>query len=167
MEIIKNFGLDPILLGAQIINFLIIFFILKKFLYKPVLEIIKKREEAIKDGLKKAEDAQILLEKTALKEKEVLRNAQKEALKIIEDAKKHAQELIDQTEEKTRKNTQKMLNEAQLQIQQETRRVEKELSVNVSRLAVAFLQKTIKDLFERKEQKEIMDKALKRIKKAD
>ena len=57
MEIIKNFGVEPVLLVAQIINFLIILFILKKFLYKPVLDTLKKREDSIKEGLKQAEES--------------------------------------------------------------------------------------------------------------
>ena len=57
MEILENFGLNPMLLIAQIVNFLIVLFILKKFLYKPVLEMLKKRQTTIKDGLKQAEEA--------------------------------------------------------------------------------------------------------------
>ncbi|MBU2632677.1 F0F1 ATP synthase subunit B, partial [Patescibacteria group bacterium] len=49
MEIVKQFGLDPVLLVAQIVNFLILLFILKKLLYKPVLELLKKREDTIKE----------------------------------------------------------------------------------------------------------------------
>lgn len=167
MEIVKNFGLEPVLLAAQIVNFLIIFFILKKFLYKPVLEILKKREDAIKDGLKKAEETQILFEKTALKEKEILKNAQREALKIIEDTKKQAQEQQRQNEELIKKQAEKMLNETKIQIQEETKRVEKELAVNVSRLAVNFLKKTVEELFEKKDQQKIISRALKQIEKAD
>jgi F-type H+-transporting ATPase subunit b len=57
MEILKTFGFDPILLGAQIINFLIIFYLLKRFLYKPVLGMLKTREDKIKEGIKQAEEA--------------------------------------------------------------------------------------------------------------
>ena len=56
MEIIKNFGIDPLLLIAQIVNFLIIFYILKRFALKPILDILKKRENTIKEGLREAEE---------------------------------------------------------------------------------------------------------------
>ena len=72
MEIVDHFGLDPYLFGAQVINFLIIFYLLKRFLYKPVLEILRKREREIAEGLKQAEEGKILLEKAQEKEKEIL-----------------------------------------------------------------------------------------------
>ncbi len=77
MEIIKNFGLNPILLAAQIVNFLIIFFILKKFLYKPVLNVLNKRQVTIKEGLKQAEEARVKLEKVVIEEKDILKQIAK------------------------------------------------------------------------------------------
>ena len=60
MNIFQNFGVNPILLLAQIVNFLIILYVLKRFMYKPVLNILKNREDEIKKGI---EDAQIAEEK--------------------------------------------------------------------------------------------------------
>ena len=76
MDFLKNLGFDPVMLGAQILNFLIIFFLLKRFLYKPVLDMIKKREDVIKEGLKQSEEAKLNLEKTLLEEKRILTKAQ-------------------------------------------------------------------------------------------
>ena len=103
MEIIKNFGLDPFLLGAQIINFLIIFFILKGFVYKPVLGILKKREDSIKDGLKQAEEGKKILNEALEKEKKILQDAQRRAEKIIEDAKNQSIEIGKKAAENTKK----------------------------------------------------------------
>jgi len=86
MELIENFGLNPILLGAQIVNFLIILFILKKFLYKPILTTLEKRKATIKEGLDKTEEVRIRLEETIEKEKRILRTAQEQARKILDEA---------------------------------------------------------------------------------
>ena len=93
MEILENFGVNPILLAAQIVNFLIIFFVLKKFLYKPILELLKKRQIMIKEGISQAEESRIKLEKVIIEEKNILRQAQLAAKKVIEDAKQESIEL--------------------------------------------------------------------------
>jgi F-type H+-transporting ATPase subunit b len=165
MEIIKNFGLNPVLLGAQIVNFLIVLFILKKLLYKPVLETLKKRQNAIKEGLKQAEDARIKLEKVVVEEKNILRNAQLQSKKIIEDARIESEEIARKMNEEAEKQTDKLLNDAKEQIKRESIETEKKIAINTSKLAVTFLEKALKDFFSSKEQEKITSEALKKIKK--
>lgn len=166
MEIIKNFGLNPVLLVAQIVNFLIILFILKKFLYKPILEVLKKRQVTIKDGLKQAEEARIKLEKVVIEEKDILRNAQLQSKKIIEDAKDESIEITRQMNEEAKKQSEKMLRDAKEQIARESTETEKRLALKTSELAVSILEKTLKEFFSAKEQKEVISQALKKMKKS-
>ena len=165
MEILSNFGVDPKLLAAQIVNFLVVFFILKKFLYKPILSLLKKRQVTIQDGLKQAEEARIKLEKVVIEEREILRQAQMQAKKIIEEAKEESIELTKQLSADARKQTEKMLKDAREQIARESIETEKKLAVTTSKLAVSFLEKALNEFFTPKEQKEVISKALEKIKK--
>lgn len=167
MEIIKNFGLDPILLGAQIINFLIIFFILKRFAYKPVLDILKKREDSIKEGLKQAEEGKKILDEALEREKKILQDAQKMAKKIIEDAKNQSAEIGKKAAEDTRRQAESMMITAREQILQESKMEEKKIAIKVSELAVEFLQKSMRDIFGEREQEELTQAALKKIRKTN
>jgi F-type H+-transporting ATPase subunit b len=165
MEIISSFGLNPWLLGAQILNFLIVLFLLKKFLYKPILGILKKRQTTIKDGLQQAEEARIKLEKVIIEEKNILRNAQLQSKKIIEDARQESQDIARRINEDTKKQTEKLINNAKEQIARESIDAEKRLALKTSNLAVEILEKSLKEFFSSKEQEEIMSSALKKIKK--
>jgi F-type H+-transporting ATPase subunit b len=165
MELLKTFGVDPILLGAQIINFLIIFYLLKRFLYKPVLGMLKKREDKIKEGVKQAEEARVTLEKTLEQEKKILTKAQDEARKLIESAKDQAKEVGREIEENTKQQAEKILLDAKAQIEQDTKRIEEELGNKISILAEEMLEKSLQGVFGEKEQKQILDKAIKNIKK--
>lgn len=164
MEIVKNFGLDPILLGAQVINFLIVFFILKKFLYKPILDVLNKRKVTIKEGLKAAEDARIKLEKVVVEEKNILRMAQLQSKKIIEDAKLESEAIAKKMSEESRKQTEKLLNDAREQIAKESIETEKKLALNTSKLSIKVLEKALQEFFSSKEQKEVIAQAIKKIK---
>lgn len=165
MEILKEFGVNPVLLVAQVINFLIVLYILKRFLYKPILTVVKKREESIKEGLKQAEEAKILMEKTAEKERTVLKKAQEESRKLLEDTKKQRDEIFKATEESAQKRSLQILNEAKKQISFETIKAQKELSMQISDLASEFLQKSAGDLFGKEEQELIIKNALRKMKK--
>lgn len=164
MEILKTFGFDPILLGAQIINFLIIFYLLKRFLYKPVLGMLKTREDKIKEGIKQAEEARLTLEKTLDEEKKIFAKAHDEAKALVADAKIQALEVSKEVEENTKKQAEKILLDAKAQIEQDSKRMEQELGVKISVLAKEMLEKSLQGVIGEKEQKQIVEKAVKNIK---
>lgn len=165
MEIIRNFGLDPYLFGAQVVNFLIVLYLLKRFLYKPVLDMLKKREDSIKEGIKHAEESEALLAKTLEKEKEILRNARESAKQTINDSNNQAKEILVQAEENSKKQADKIILQAREQIALETKETEDKLSERISDLSIEFLTTALKDIFSEKEQKEVLDKAINQIKK--
>lgn len=165
MDILKDFGFDPILFVAQIINFVIIFFVLKKIMYKPVMEIINKRTQEIKKGLKDKEDAEALLLKAEEKETEIIQKAQKRAEKIIEDAKLEAKETKTQIEESARKDAERMLTQARETITQETKQAEDHLTDKIGSIAIGLLENSLSGIFGKKEQDIILKKAEIELKK--
>ena len=167
MEIINNFGLDPILLGAQIVNFLIIFYVLKRFLYKPVLGVLRKREDTIKDGLKQAEDGKKLLDDAQKKEKEILKNAQNQSQQMLDDAKTQANELSKQIEDRAKKHADEIILTASEKIDQDLINAEKRLTEHVSRLALEFLEKSTVQLFDEKNQEQIIKTAIEKLRKSN
>src|SRR3989344_4509049 len=164
MEIIKNFGLDPLLLGAQIVNFLIIFYVLKRFLYKPVLGILKKREDTIKDGLKQADEGRKLLEDAQEKEKEILKKSQIQAQQMLDEARTQATEISVQIEDRAKKHADEIITAASEKIDQDLKDAEKRLTEYVSRLALEFLEKSASELFDAKSQEQIIKTATEKFK---
>lgn len=164
-EIIKNFGINPILLIAQIVNFLIILYILKRFAYKPILDILKKRQTTIKEGLKQAEQSRLLLEKTEEREKDILKHAQTEGKKILEETRKQRDQILIEAENTAKVHAQRILEEAKKQIANESREAQKLLANQISGLAVEFIQKSVPQIFSKDDQEKIVQNAIQKIKK--
>jgi F-type H+-transporting ATPase subunit b len=81
-ELIRHFGIDVKLLFAQAVNFLVLLFILRVFMYRPVLELLKARKKKIESGLQMAKEAEERLRGAQEEKREVLRQAVEEAMKI-------------------------------------------------------------------------------------
>ena len=64
MDILNQFGISPVLLTAQVVNFLVLLFILKKLLYGPLLKVLAERRKKIEDSLKNAEEIELRLQET-------------------------------------------------------------------------------------------------------
>ena len=165
MDILKTFGINPYLTIAQIVNFLIILYILKRYLYPPLFKVFKKREELVKESIEKAEENQKILEKTQELEKEIIKKAKITADELIKDARDRSEEIIKQAEENTKLQTDKMLKDAKAQIELETNEAQKELNRYVMKLSLELLQKTLSGFFSEKEQSEIVAKAMKEMQK--
>ncbi len=164
MEILFNFGFEPILFFGQIVNFVVIYIILKKYMYKPLLKTIESRRNKISKGLKDAEEAEQRLADATQKEERVLKSAHERAKKIVDEAKIENDKILTEAEENARKKAESILEEAKAQIAHETSQAEKRLELKVSNLAVSFLENSLKGLFGTKEQEAIMKNALIKMK---
>lgn len=87
----EQLGIEPNLLLAQIVNFLIILFVLSKLLYKPILVMLEKRKKEIAEGLALTEKLREEEEKMNARKEKVLDEARKEAQNIVEAGKKEAE----------------------------------------------------------------------------
>ena len=94
--------MDIKLLVAQLINFSILFFVLSKILYKPIIKVLDDRKKKVDEMLKNSQEIEEKLVKLEERQKEILKEArskaneetqvvmkvaQEEREKIIEDAK--------------------------------------------------------------------------------
>lgn len=164
MELLNNFGFDPVLLIAQVVNFLLILFVLKKFLYKPILKMLNDRKESVAKGLKQAEDGKKLLEDAEVAEKEIIKKARLAANKMIDDAKMQATAEARVIEENAKTQAVRIIEDAKRQIELSEKETEKKLATYVSNLAIELITKSSKQLFPEKEQKTVMQNALKKLK---
>lgn len=164
-QLINNFGINLYLLVAQIVNFLIILYLLKRFAYKPVMELLEKRKKTIEEGQKNAARAEKALEDATEKEREILKKAQTESKKILSEATKQAADIIDQATETGRKQVDRMIAEAKVEIEKARQSGEKELATHVAQLALDMLKKSLPSLIGDKEQENVLKKAAEELKK--
>lgn len=94
--------IDWVTITAQVVNFLVLVWLLKKFLYGPITRAMARREEGIRTRLREAED----LNRTAAAEGERLRQQQadlkEERAAILDKAEADARALAKQLEEEAR-----------------------------------------------------------------
>lgn len=91
MELLYALGLDVRILLSQFINFAVLVFVLYRFAYKPIFNILEERKRKIQEGVEKFEYAEKTLEEAHQKSVEILKEAKKEAKEIVEKASRTAQ----------------------------------------------------------------------------
>ena len=94
MAFFDAFGVDVFKLGFQIFNFLLLLYLLNRFLFKPVTAMLDERRERLAKGLEDAESAARDRELASAAREETLAEARKEAQAMIARATKIADDAI-------------------------------------------------------------------------
>lgn len=156
MEILQNFGFEPVLFAAQIVNFLILAFIFKKYLYKPILKVLAERKAKITQSLEDAQKAKDALEEADAKRDEIIKKASTESQKIIEEAKTGAEELKNEILAKSRVDGEKIIKDAREQIDTEMQKAVSEVKSMAIDLSQKVLERALSELFTKGEKEKIL-----------
>ena len=160
MEIFKSFGIQPIFLLAQIVNFLIILYLLKRFFYKPIIKILEDRKKKIEESLKNADLIEERLQKTDEKNAQILSEAQNSARILIADAKREAENINQQAHLEARKTIGAALVEAKVQIEAQKVSMKKQLEHETLNLVEAVVKRVLGRSLKINERRQLTDKAL-------
>jgi len=138
------FRLDPGLGIWFWVVFFVFIFLLWKFAYKPVVNMLDERKRSIKQSLDDAEAARKSLEEAVDKQRHLIEEGRRRAVEITEKATESATMMANQIREKAREESEKMIESARMQIQRQKEKAISELKSEVVNLAVSVASELIK-----------------------
>jgi F-type H+-transporting ATPase subunit b len=141
--------------------FIVLFFLLKKIAWKPLLEAIEKREKTIAESLKKAQESKEEAEALLEKHRKMMEDAQIEAQKIMKEQKQLAEKMRLEMEEDAKKKIDAMFEKARAEIEQEKLSALQELRTEVANLSVQIAEKIIKESLDKTKHEKLIQDYLK------
>ncbi len=163
MKIFEEFGISPILLLAQVVNFTILLVLLRLFLYKPVLKILEERKTKIAKSLKDAEEIEKRLADTQTEQEKLLGKAQTESSKLIAEAKEEAKELSEKTLAEARTAVEEMLAKNGQRLKLEREEMMSEVKGEIAVLVTAAAAKVVGKSVDQMDNKKMVDETIKEI----
>jgi len=135
-QIARTFGVDWPHLIAQMISFSIVCFLLYRFAYRPVLQMLQQRRQLIAESLANAGKVKAELAQTEAQRQEVMKQANAQATKSIEEARAAAEVLLKQETKKAMATAEEIIAKAHQAAEQDHARMLAELKQEVGRLVV-------------------------------
>jgi F-type H+-transporting ATPase subunit b len=163
MGTLGKFGLDPVLFAAQVVNFLIIAWIINRFLIRPLMANMKTRKEKIAQGLEDAEKARAALEDAAREREKVLQEASAEAFRLLQNARDEAERLRAAALERAGADAARLIEEARGIMELERLDMEKAVQGLSLQLSGKILENVVEGLFSPEEKRRIVARGLERI----
>lgn len=143
MEILKDFGINPILLIAQIVNFLILLFILNRILFKPLMKVLEERKQKIATSLKEAEQIAIELQEAEVKSQEIVEVGNKKADQLIIAAKDIAEKIKEEAIKQAKSEVDKIFKKGQENLGLEKEKMRASLREELQVVVVMAVEKVI------------------------
>jgi F-type H+-transporting ATPase subunit b len=124
--------------------FLILVFLLGKFAWKPILNAVQAREDAIDQALKQAESARSEMSKLQTSNEQLLKEAREEREAIVKEGRAMRDAMVAEAKEAASQEAAKILESARSQIHQEKMAAVTELKNQVAQLAVDMAEKVLR-----------------------
>ncbi len=156
----EKLGIDPRWFFSQLINFVVLLFILQRFLYKPMLNMLHQRQERIRESMDYAERV-----------KQEAARAQADYEKKIEESRRAGQAIIAQATQQAERAREEILAQAREEARQikakamedveyERKRVMAELRDEVAELAILAAGRVLGRALDAQTHREVVDEFL-------
>ncbi len=144
MEILHAFGIEWKLLAIQFINFGIALFVLHRYAYKPIMEMLEKRSKEIKEGVEAAEAAKRAEEEIKGERDGIIRSAREEGGRIVESLRKEGIEEERRLLREAQEKSTALLSDSKRLAEEEKAHILRESEKEVAKMAILAAEKILR-----------------------
>ncbi len=150
-------GINGSFLLVQIVNLIIVYVVVSKWIVTPIIGMLEKRRETIANGL---EDARVAAEARASAEKDaqkIIAEAQAKASQVVRDATERAESAGRDVKAAIEAEAGKAREKAVADVEEDRNRILGDLRGQVAALSIAATQKLVGDALDEKRQRVLID----------
>jgi F-type H+-transporting ATPase subunit b len=154
---LEALGINGSFLLVQIVNLIIVYVVVSKWIVSPIIGMLEKRRETIANGL---EDARVAAEARANAEKEaqkIIAEAQTKASQVVRDATERAESVGRDVKAAAEAEAGKAREKALAEVEEERNRILSDLRGQVAALSIAATQKLVGEALDDKRQRVLIE----------
>jgi len=140
---LQSIGFDWRVALAHVVNFLLVLWLLNKFVFGPLQKKLNQRQEEIQTGVEDARAAEKKLQKAKQRRQEILKNAQKQRQQILSEAREQAASVRDKAHQQAEKEAESIRADARKQIKKERKEMKDELREHTGDLVISAAEKLL------------------------
>lgn len=159
----KNFGWNGAFFAAQVINFAIVIFVLKKYAFGPIQAMLEQRRTRIAEGEEKLKRIEKQLAESEQTTAAAIAKANDEAVRLINEAKEGAHAFTEQKAQEAIAQAQNILVKAEAAAKAEREQISTELKREFGRLVAATTAQVTGKVLTAEDQKRINEDALAKV----
>jgi F-type H+-transporting ATPase subunit b len=159
------FEINPGLIIWTLVTFGVLFLVLAKFAWKPLLQALQEREGKIRSALENAERAREEAARLLKQNEATMARAEVEHQRMIREARAMAEKLKEEIVSKARQQAQQELDRASDEIQRNIEAAKQQLRGEIADLAIKAAEKILDETLDAAKQKTLVDKFINQLPK--
>jgi F-type H+-transporting ATPase subunit b len=159
----ETFGWNLQLFLSQVISFVIVAFLLRRFAYKPILGILEERRRRIEEGLLNAEKIKHELAEAEQRYAEILAKANEQAQRMIDEARESSAHLTERKQQEAITAAEQIIAKARDAAALERERTMAEMKRELGRLVVETTAKVTGKVLTPEDQKRLQEEAARQV----
>ena len=128
----------------QLVLFIGLVLLLRKFAWKPILDAVEKREEGIQNALDAAENAKLEMQNLQADNEKLLKEARAEREEMLKEAREMKNKMIEDAKTEASESAAKLVAQAQASIESEKKAAIADLKSQVANLSVEIAEKVVR-----------------------
>ena len=160
MEGLAKLGINLPILLAQIVNFALLFVLLRLVAYKPILKMLDKRSQAVEESMKQAEAVREQVAHAEEESKKRIDAASKEGQELIARATRNGEEVRQKAQQDAQKDGETLIARAKTEIQRERDDAIGDLRREFADLTILAAEKVIQKSLDKESHRQLIDKTL-------
>jgi len=155
-----SLGVNLPLLVVFIVNFIVLFVLLRLFLYKPVLKMLDERTKRTKDAMELAEVTKKEFEQAKAEVQEQIEKGRQEAQAIIAQATQVGERLKEESRQEAAKQAQAIVDRTRSELDAERGKIVDGLRREFADIAISAAEKVIKETLDKEKHRKLIEETL-------
>jgi F-type H+-transporting ATPase subunit b len=155
-----SLGVNLPLLVVFIINFIVLFVLLRLFLYKPVMKMLDERAKRTKEGMELAEATKKEYEQSKVEVQKQIEKGRQEAQAIIAQALQTGERLKEESREEASKQAQTIVDRTRAELESEREKIVQDLRREFVDISIAAAEKVIKETLDKEKHRKLIEETL-------
>ncbi len=164
MELFSALGIDWKILIAQVVNFVLLGFILYKIGYQPILKFVQDRTTKIELGIKQAEQAKTALDSATAEQTRILQEAKQAAQRLLDEAKAQSLQQGQTIVERSKTEAGKVIDQAKQDIRLEHDKMLQSAKAELADVVILACERVLREKLTAQEDKALIERSLQNIK---
>ena len=140
-----------------VLNFILLMFILKHFLIKPINKVMDDRQNGINISIKKAKDDEEKAEISKNEKERLLHESKTKGREIVEEYKQSAENISKEIIDDAKKESIIIMDRSRIEIEREKQKAESEIKKQVIDLSLILSEKALEQLIDEKEHRRLIE----------